>query len=486
MTTNHLISIQAVNLSNIIDDTRQLSVKRGGSLLLKQAIDDIKDIFSSDISPISSGASIGLFETTNNTQPAKKIENKISKFLNANKNYKHLTFVVDSVAYEKDKNGAFQIAKEKVLALNSFRQFQQSTLAIAEENTDKNAEPCAWDNIRPSATDSKQYVRRGTGKPATTSLSSSLRHAYGRDEKHNHINKLIGTNHTYVKDLHELCESKEFGNLNDKMAVIYFDGNSFSSIQRKCETAEQLTNFDQYIQARRIDFLAALINKASKDDTFKNGEDIRLELLLWGGDEMILVVPAWKGMEVLQLFYTTSKNWKFEHNNDDHYPLTHAGGLVFCHVKTPIEQIRELAKEIADYVKENAKHGRKKNLYDYLALESIDYPTQKYGKFLEKRFKKGVANWRALSPQTNIKKWETAKEKFIKLTEGIHRRQIYRLASSDDYAKDYKKYQSLEGEEIATAQLKQLKEILGKKQKDQSCWLHLIELWDYYAAEAKN
>jgi hypothetical protein len=84
------LRIEGVNLSYVLEDTDQLNVVRGGSLLLRQAVKDIEARFP-NLKKISTGASIGLFEFKDDDQPtAEKLRNDIADYLNTD--YKHLTF----------------------------------------------------------------------------------------------------------------------------------------------------------------------------------------------------------------------------------------------------------------------------------------------------------------------------------------------------------------------------------------------------------
>lgn len=53
----YLMRVEGVNLYHVLDDTRQLSVRRGGSMLLRQAIKDLekKKISLSHQSPVIIG-----------------------------------------------------------------------------------------------------------------------------------------------------------------------------------------------------------------------------------------------------------------------------------------------------------------------------------------------------------------------------------------------------------------------------------------------
>ena len=140
------------------------------------------------------------------------------------------------------------------------------------------------------------------------------------------------------------------------------------------------------------------MNRANTDQGFKSGKQIRLEVLLWGGDEILIVVPAWRGFRTLQLFYEIMQGAKFENE-----PLTFAGGIVFSQANTPIYRLRNLAKELADIVKENSN---KENAFDYLILESIDYPSEPITVLRERVFQDKVKGYKILYPfdQEKIKK----------------------------------------------------------------------------------
>ena len=58
----HLLRIEAVNLAACIDDTEDLSTRRGGSLMLLQAVQEMARRFSDRITAVKTGASTGLFE----------------------------------------------------------------------------------------------------------------------------------------------------------------------------------------------------------------------------------------------------------------------------------------------------------------------------------------------------------------------------------------------------------------------------------------
>jgi hypothetical protein len=512
----YLLQISGVNIYATVEDTNQLSVQRGSSLLLRQAIKNIEEKFP-QLKSISTGASIGLFQfEAADLQAAKKIRDEIANdYLNKdtkNEGYRYLTFVVDVAAIQ---NNDFKRAKEEVIALNRFRQFQQATLVFPPENTkliekDKPIGPCAWDNLRPADGKGIEIVTREKKDhgPAVLSLSVEARHRYGRDQKRKFIKEETGLSFDYTNDLQEIAETDtpHLSSLNNKLAVLYFDGNGFGDIQ-KALNQNQLQEFDKTVQTKRKAWLRNLIETIQKDDDFKTGtkrknekkesaevDAIRLEILLWGGDELMLAVPAWKGMEVLQHFYDFHKDWTYPEGNEikenkDKQYLTHAGGLVFCHVKTPIQRIKKLAREIADHIKDKYlgegkidKYKLDANLYDYVVLESIDYPTQSWPAFLEKRYTQSIAKNR--QPQRPLYDgYNCYRDAFRELTENLPRRQLYRLANAivdphEDFAEAHQRFSDVVDN---AAKLEDKVKQLFPGTDPNLHWLHLLELWDYFA-----
>ncbi len=504
----YLFRIEGVNIYATVEDTNQLSVQRGSSLLLRQAIRDIAKNHP-ELTSISTGASIGLFqfEAANNKKAA-ELRDTIAGYLNTDTNTnsdtdessRYLTFVVDVVAI---KNGDFKRAKEEVIALNRFRQFQQATLVFPPENNDEKIAPCAWDNLRPADGEGIEIVKREKNDrgPAILSLSAEARHNHGRDQKQSFIEeetetapeKKDGLKNNYTNDLQEIAETDKphLRSLNNKLAVLYFDGNGFSNIQKNLD-CKQLKAFDDNIQEKRRVWLRKLIEDIKDDADFrtlvkdKNGKSvdaIRLEILLWGGDELMLAVPAWKGMEVLQHFYDFHKDWMRKEpikSKEITKHLTHAGGLVFCHVKTPIQRIKSLAREIADHIKDEYlgkpeegkidKYSRDANLYDYVVLESIDYPTQSWPAFLEKRYTQSIAKKR--QPQRPLEgSHETNHRKFNELKKYLPRRQLHRLVnalvdSEQKFADARQRFAAVMGKDIADKTERIAKKIFGIQPKE--------------------
>ena len=177
----------------------------------------------------------------------------------------------------------------------------------------------------------------------------------------------------------------------------------------------------------------------------------RLETLLWGGDEIIWVVPAWKGWELLQFFFT-------EFRYPASAPLTFSAGLVFCHKKAPIHTIRSLAGKLVSHLK-----GRSENRFLYRVLESFDHIAEIDPGFLLPA---------DLMPQITYA--------IPALRECVSRKKLHRLlkdpGAASEIAKEIKK--GLDGDSIAFMEA-------FEKQSDRA-WQHIGELWDYVAPERSD
>ncbi len=95
---NYYLRIEAVNLANFIEDTEQLSIIRGGGLLLLRAMHEIEDKFErkDELDAISTGASSGLFSfAAESLEDACSLRDQAEQFFHVHEVYKYATFVVD-------------------------------------------------------------------------------------------------------------------------------------------------------------------------------------------------------------------------------------------------------------------------------------------------------------------------------------------------------------------------------------------------------
>jgi len=477
------LSIAGVNFASVMDDTAQLSVVRGASFLLRDAVQGIAKDFSCCLEPLRTGASIGLFLVKHGCD-AKTVRQDVSDWLNQHPDFQHFTFVVDI----ERANGDLTRTLEALTARNRFRQMRQLSVALPAYN-DGEAEPCEWDDLRPG--DSDVDVDRDEGPPKV-SRSVKVRHDYGWDRKQafyadeaaaNGVAHPVIAKLEYARELDEIADKcAHFPNLGKKLAVIYLDGNGFGKIAREGGPGE----FDKTLRGYQSAFLQQFLLTIHNDPDFLIDVDkrrLRIETLLWGGDEVTLVVPAWKGFWALNRFYEHSQDWKYLGTD-----LTHAGGLVFCHYKTPIYRIRKLAKDLAEEVKEYLKdrgEEQQQNRFEYAILESIDFPTEPLRRFWERRYDP-LAECRR--PLPCVANWDQARQELGKLLKD-RKGQVQSLveAGRRDPGRGFADQRRRFAEVIRQTEFRELETCVQRLFPGEGCevwpWIHLLELWDYLILE---
>lgn len=243
-TQSFILRVEGVNLAQLLGDTDQISVIRGASMALRDVGKKVENWLQEKTSPvmaIQNGASVGLFRFDADQGMARHCRQHIADCLNQDALYRYFTFVVDVQPMQD-----FDKDREKALAKNRFRQLRQPTVSIPEINAD-NTQPCELDGLRPSVVE----VNIGKeGKRVSESVSQRLR--YGRDQKKRFYERETGQQIDlgFTTDLGEIAEDERYGNLNGKLAYLYFDGNGFGGIQKEhCRGIDGHIEFDQYIQA---------------------------------------------------------------------------------------------------------------------------------------------------------------------------------------------------------------------------------------------
>jgi hypothetical protein len=113
---------------------------------------------------------------------------------------------------------------------------------------------------------------------------------------------------------------------------------------------------------------------------------LRLETLLFGGDDTIFAVPAWLGWWLAMTVVEETESWPPVIPGDDRTKLHFSLGLVFAPAKTPIRTLKDLAWELMTEAK--ATGGG----LEIEVLESIEPPAAGLGDLRGKLFGK---RWRA-------------------------------------------------------------------------------------------
>lgn len=393
---DYYLRIEAVNMGFSIYDTNDLSTIRGGGLLALQAPEGLLASVPG-LTRVSVGASSGLFRFAAETpEAANAVLHSARQHLRQG-DCRHLSFVCDIHRY--DNNASFQHNERSVLAKNRWQQLQAPSFPWPHVNG--GVATCAYDGFRPA-----QEGARVKKRAASSSVIE--RRQFGRAQKH----LLYGPGAETAAHFESLAHDPSRGKANDKLAVLYIDGNKFSRFNKDAKEEDDLKAFDTFARDKRKALLTQLISGLRNPvaeppwqqdwctvdplpdpdpdpdphtvTEMKDGAaagHLRLETLLWGGDEIVWVVPAWQGLELLHWFFTSTANW-----THDAQKLTHSAGLVFCHHHAPIARVKDFAKSLAELCKTTLKtfpgESLAHNAFACAVLESFDAPTSSAAQYL--------------------------------------------------------------------------------------------------------
>ena len=344
----YVLRVEGVNFANCLFDTNDLSVIRGASLLLDQIAhplgNAIAQVLGQRISPNWSGGSKAVFRFQTDAATAAQIEAAARNSLTLDP-WKHMTFVLDMV--EDDTSGRAEMVAE---ARNRTRQFRQWTVADC-------AVSGAWrqdslDGRRPA--DPRCSDTKGPLSPA-----SSARRTYGRQMRKGVFAKLSAQ---VLPERVRFCESFEDLVSNppselsisarSKMAVIHLDGDGFGAA---AAALNDPVRFASEIAERTDLILAALVKDALAQEA-ADGRNLdpvlRMEVLVWGGDDITLVVPAWRVISTLKAFFAASADWAICGK-----PLGFTGGAIVASYKAPVRRLVQLAGEAVDLAKASGTRG---------------------------------------------------------------------------------------------------------------------------------
>jgi len=510
MDTKLYVRIEGVNQANFIHDVHDLSTIRGGSFLLLDAVRRAETRFSETLGvaldPISTGASSGLFRCAGWMGDRAELRQKIEDELHHDPDLKHATFVVDVQSVDEDEN-AFVAARESVTAMNRWRQFQQPTLAVPSMPDDASNDECTFDHVRPAATTEHTTdglrrmshsvaVRRKNGKERKQHFyADELRQLRGVGEAVDELDDLIAKVERahFANDLETLTTDESRKSLHWKMAVLHFDGNGFGTRQRACQTPKAQHDFDVAVKTYRRELLRALLTdvfQSRENGWWTASSEIRLETLLWGGDELTWVVPAWKGWDVTRLFYQQSARWTH------HGPLTHAGGIVFCHHTSPIHRMTRTAQELAELCKSFIRRTKpgdehpESDLFAYQVFESSDLISGDLERFRETRVPAGSSADELIVRGAGI---ENVVGDFAIVKGEFPRSKLHEivLALRERDASEIAETAITRMEPAPREALARIFRFFGGTPNDEpwksqpAGWFHLAELWDYVAADGK-
>jgi hypothetical protein len=406
-----LLRIEAINLAYSIEDTEDLKTRRGGSYILLDAIQKIATKFQKEIEAISTGASAGLFSVL--ADDHEDIAKRVRQFLES---ATPECFVVSVIA----DSGSFSLINEKLIASNRWQQMQR--LSFSGTGLEQGQTVCDVDEIRPTH-EAKQSASVAKRRDAGLQLRQNI---YQRVIGHDwgHFDRFRFSN-SFGEIARNLPRGVSPETLDGKLAVFYADGNKFGRFGKNALSPEAAREWDKQIKQRRRQFISDLMIKTANHPSWNMEEgsttQLRMEVLLWGGDELMIAVPGWCGLELAQHFFTAMRDWQYPVNSKPEM-LYHAASLVICHHQAPISALSSLVRRLADIGKGNTEMDS----LTWLTLESFDHTGDSLDDYLSRRYPNGFVNWPHV--QLNPNSVAILLDKLPKLKEVLPKSQLHRVA----------------------------------------------------------
>ena len=428
--TDYFFHVEAVNFSPTVYDTSDISTIRGGGFYL---LDRIKTLaaetpYSSGL--IAEGASklvfrISLESDKDADRERKKILEKLySDWSDEDKCLKEVMFLV---AYVKETEN-FQEDIARLMGMVRTRQMQNPSVRIFSETLYGGISGAfdGFNHVLPAY----EYLK---GKEKNISKFTFDRRKGGIALRKSIYKKVLDDpglleKLDFTDSLEDLSVDPKQGNLNGKIAYIYIDGNKFGKLQSGFDD-RQYSKFDHKINEFKKELLKELFKLAKGKPWFENNKKIRLETLLWGGDEIAFIVPAWVGWTVMKTFYETvekGNNMILEWDHDK--ALTFAMGVVFTHHKNPIRNLNAVVRDLAEAVKnsldKNCVYNRNKgNRCLYAVLESLEILPKKYELFAQ-----DIYNAKAENLLMSLDDMKEIQELAHLMEKGFSRGKLYEIA----------------------------------------------------------
>jgi len=380
----YCLRVEAVNLDHAVFDTHNISTIRGGSFMLLEVVKKLHEKIPK-LQPEITDASVGLFRfSCLNDQEKDNILVAVEKELEEQTG-QFATFVC--ACMPSPEKADFAETEQRLMAKCRRQQYQTLSFALPENPA---KEECEMNGVRPA----DETISQSEGRVAV-SVSVKKRFKEGKRLRNELYWNLLGEKDLkktqFTSDLESIAGIAKKGSTEEKIALIHLDGNKFGTIRaNNCLTIEDFKDFNRIVQKEiQEPALTRLLKFATKQENkgFRTKHnEVRLETLMWGGDEVIWIVPASQLWDTLQIFFDSVLNKPFKE-----IPFTYSAGVVICRHTVPILQIRHYAEQLCGIAK-NSPNGASSNQFALLNMSSFDAIHKDVGTFLNAYYHPATAN----------------------------------------------------------------------------------------------
>lgn len=383
----YILRFGAADFENTVFDIPRLSAIRGASFaylyspkLVDCVLNDHPGVVPSEIYTGGSQGAWRLNGSQNDVRAvAKAVREALRNDCDTTGPHSQLSYVVSLI--EGNDSKALAAAE----SLNSLEKrqgygFPLPAIRIGTRKYDEKG-----DRVRPADTPVSWAGEEGR---TYISLAHDKRRSFGRDQRARFYFDYAGQkpHYEFIDDFETMVEGPPdvADSLKNKTAVFFADADGLNSKRIKAarEGFPVLSKFSNSLKARQRNLLANILGwlQNGADDGKRQAEfcvngKLRFETLMWGGDEMLFVMPSWLALEFAQRFFEWTSDWNIDGDPD---PITFSCGLVVANHKTPIRQMKRIAVEdLANGIKQlkkAGKIGKGRNALQAEIFESLSLP----------------------------------------------------------------------------------------------------------------
>lgn len=378
-----LLRFEAADFANTVFDMPKLSPIRGASLSYLYSPEWVaKALAGLKPKEVYTGASQGAWTFAASSADAEKTLQAVRATLRqddaATGAHSHLAYVVSLV---KGSDAKALAAAESAC---NVQKLQGEGFPLPKFDTSAEGFDERGDRERPALPGCK------IGKDLV-SAAHMARHEFGKDQRQGFYTRMSGRRPTYdfTDDFEAMMDSPPSVDgvdlpvsLQNKVAVFFADGNKLNCLRQKATEnggLDGLQKFSDKLKADQKGLLGEIVDwleagAENSPDAFLSKkvaakDELRFETLMWGGDEVLFVMPAWLGLDFAGKFFEWTKGWKTPSGDN----LTYSAGLVICGHKTPIRQSKEIAEKLARACKDEQPDGKHSAL-QIEVFESLSLP----------------------------------------------------------------------------------------------------------------
>jgi hypothetical protein len=389
-----LLRFEASDFDNTVFDSQQLSAIRGASLTFLNSTSLVRETLEraaiGDLRQIYAGASQGAFTFSSDQADAHAARDAVEAALRRNDMgeggtgcHAHMVYVTALV------EGTDRDALCNAEAICNAKKLQDGVAPLPEFSVKADKPGSLRDPrpARPGANESAEIIDRME---------------YGRGQRQSFYEQFLKSEQgspvslpfDFTDDFHEIIRGgKQLDeadlplSLQNKMAVFYADGNKLNRHRREVlnlqdglaafsKLSGQLLDRQKVLLRGILDYFSRHFRPGESNAWFyrdKGADRARFETLLWGGDEVMFVLPSWLALEFAAEFFDAVEDFTVNHGNEQK-PLTFSAAMVICDRKTPIRLIKQVADKMVEEMKEHEPEKFGANMLQIEVFESLTLP----------------------------------------------------------------------------------------------------------------